>query len=157
MVIREPESGCGVRARATVTVAAIHEGDAAAWHAERVVERLPKRAAGDDLLVVFGSSGRSLHHAVIAELRHRLPGREVVTVPVRHRHGQLLRDAATVEGLLDAGSLPVVVTPANAMHDVTAEIASYLRADRVLRWLQGASADADFCQVWHRRSELGVS
>jgi hypothetical protein len=61
-----------------------------------------------------------------------------------------------VEGLLDAGRLPVVVTPANAMHDVTAEIASYLRADRVLRLLQ-TSAGADFREVWHRRLEPDVN
>jgi hypothetical protein len=157
LVIREPEAeGWDVRTRPTVTVAAIREDDAA-WHPERVVECLAERAAGDELLVVFGSGGLALHHAVVAELRRRLPGREVVPVPVRHRHGELLRDAATVEGLLDAGRLPVVVTPAGAMHDVTAEIASYLRADRVLRLLRHTSADADFRQVWHRRPEPSVN
>lgn len=156
LVIREPEAeGWGVRTRATVTVAAVREGDAA-WHPERVLKRLAEQAADDELLVIFGSNGRALHNAVVAELRHRLPQREVVTVAVRHRHGQLLRDAANVEGLLDAGRLPVVVTPANAMHDVTAEIASYLRADRVLRLLQ-TSAGADFREVWHRRLEPDVN
>jgi hypothetical protein len=107
------------------------------------------------LLVVFGSHGRALQHGLVAGLRHRLRRREVVTVPVRHRHGQLLRDAAVVEELLDAGRLPVVVTPSNAMHDVTAEIASYLRADRVLRVLR-TSTGAGLCQVW-RRPEPSVN
>jgi len=52
-----------------------------------------------------------------------------------------------VERLLDAGNLPVVVTPAAALHDVTAEIASYLRADRVLRVLR-----TELHQVWQRPS-----
>jgi len=54
-----------------------------------------------------------------------------------------------VERLLDSGGVPVVVTPSNAMPDVTDEIASYLRADRVLRLLQ-TTAGAEFRQVWHR-------
>jgi hypothetical protein len=157
LVIREPEAeGWAVRTRATVTVAAVREDDAA-WHPARVVECLAERAVDDELLVVFGSSSRALQETLLARLRHRLPRREVVAVSVRHRHGELLRNAATVEGLLDAGRLPVVVTPADAMHDVTAEIASYLRADRVLRLLQQATAGAEFFPVWHRRPEPSVS
>jgi hypothetical protein len=156
LVIREPEADFWeARARPTVTVAAVREGDAA-WFPGRVVERLTEIAVGDELLVVFGSNGRASHNAVVAELRHRLPLRDVVAVPVRHRHGHLVRDAAMVEGLLDAGRLPVVVTPANALRDVTAEIASYLRADRVLQLLH-TSTGADFRQVWHRRPEPSVT
>jgi RNA-binding protein YhbY len=155
-VIREPEaSWWEVQARSSVTVAAVREGDAG-WHPEMVVARLAQLAVDDELLVVLGSGDRSVQHNLIAELRASLPRHEVVTVHVRHRHGQLLRDAATVERLLDAGSLPVVMTSAAGMHDVTAEIASYLRADRVLRVLPTADG-ADLCQVWERRPEPSVN
>ncbi|MFC7529934.1 hypothetical protein [Actinoplanes sp. GCM10030250] len=155
MVIREPEAvWLEVEPRSSVTVAAVREGDAD-WHPERVMRRLAELAAGEALLVVLGSDDRPVGDAVVAELRRCLPLREVVAVPVRHRHGQLLRDAATVEGLLDAGRLPVVVTPAGTMLDVTAEIASYLRADRVLRVLD-TTEGAGLCQVW-RRPEPSVN
>lgn len=152
LVVREPEAGLleatepDVPAAApAVTVAAIQEGDAG-WQSEAVVSRLAELAAAAELLVVLGSDTGHRHQAMIAALRADLPRREVVAVPVRHRHGELLRDAAAVERLLDAGSLPVVVTPAAAMHDVTAEIASYLCADRVLRTAGGA----DLYPVWRR-------
>jgi hypothetical protein len=149
MVIREPEAGWWeAQARATVTIAAIREGDAA-WHPEMLMSSLVQIAADEELLVVFGSNARSVQHAMVTDLRARLPRREIVAMRVRHRHGDLLRDAATVEELLDAGSLPVVVTPVSAMHEVTAEIASYLRADRVLRVLR-TLAGAEFRQVWRR-------
>jgi hypothetical protein len=149
LVIREPEaSWWEVQARSTVTVAAVREGDTY-WQPDQVLAQLAQLAVDDELLVVFGSNGRAVQHAIVAGLRDRLPRHDVTPVYVRHRHGQLLRDAATVERLLDSGSVPVVVTPANAMRDVTAEIASYLRADRVLRLLQ-TTAGAEFRQVWHR-------
>ncbi|MFF5291138.1 hypothetical protein [Paractinoplanes globisporus] len=156
MVIREPEAGWWeAQARATVTVAEVRESDAA-WHPEMVMSHLAALAVDDELLVVFGSHVRSVQHAMVADLRSRLPRHEVVAMRVRHRHGDLLRDAATVERLLDAGSLPVVVTPIAAMHDVTAEIASYLRADRVLRVLRTLEG-AELCPVWERHPEPSVN
>lgn len=148
LIIREPEAGWWqAQARASVTVAAVREGDD--WHPEMVLARLAEVATDDELLVVLGSSGRSHQHAMVTDLRTLLPRHEVVAVRVRHRHGELLRGAATVERLLDDGSLPIVVTPVAAMHEVTAEIASYLRADRVLRVLH-TDDGADLYQVWRR-------
>ncbi|WP_433375621.1 hypothetical protein ACQPZX_06290 [Actinoplanes sp. CA-142083] len=156
MVFREPEAGWWeAQTRATVTVAAIREGDAA-WHPEMVLSRLAEIATDEALLVVFGSNARSAQHAMVADLRCRLPRHEVVAMRVRHRHGDLLRDAATVEQLLDTGTVPVVVTPVSAMHDVTAEIASYLRADRVLRVLR-TLAGAELRQVWGRNPAPSLS
>jgi hypothetical protein len=156
LVVREPETGCWeVLARDTLTVAAVREGDAG-WRPEEVAGRLAALAGQDELLVVFGSNGRALQHAMVAELRQNLPGKDIVTVPVRHRHGQILRDAALVERLLDTDSLPVVVTPANALHDVTDEIGSYLSADRLLRMLR-ATDSADLHLVRHCRPEVTVS
>lgn len=153
LVVREPEAGWWQgRRRATVTVAAVREGDAAGWP-DLLVARLAALAVDEALLVVLGSGARSVQHAMVADLRGRLPRHEIVAMRVRHRHDDLLRDAATVERLLDAGSLPVVVTPAAALHDVTAEIASFLRADRVLR----VTAGAELCQVWQRHAEPSVN
>lgn len=133
LVIREPEADWWeVQARSTVTVAAVRESDIY-WQPEPVVSHLAALATEDELLVVFGSNGRAVQHAMVAGLRRLLPAHEVTPVYVRHRHGQLLRDAATVERLLDTGGVPVVVTPANVLREVIAEITSYLRADRVLR------------------------
>ena len=158
MVVREPETGWWAaqeQAGSSVTVAAVREGDAA-WHPEMVMSRLAALATGEELLVVFGSNARSVQHAMVAELRGRLPRHQVVPMRVRHRHGDLLRDAANVERLLDAGSLPVLITPVSALLDVTAEIASYLRADRVLRVLRTLQG-ADLCQVWQRRPEPSLN
>jgi len=159
MVVREPETGWwGAQEQAagsSVTVAAVREGDAA-WHPEMVMSRLATLATDQELLVVFGSNARSVQHSMVADLRARLPRHEIVALRVRHRHGEMLRDAAAVERLLDAGSLPVVVTPVSAMLDVTAEIASYLRADRVLRVLRTLEG-AELCQVWQRRPELSLN
>jgi len=158
MVVREPEAGWWAaqeQAGSSVTVAAVREGDAA-WHPEMVMSRLATLAIDEELLVVLGSNARSVQHAMVADLRARLPRHQVVAVRVRHRHGDLLRDAANVERLLDTGSLPVVVTPVSAMLDVTAEIASYLRADRVLRVLRTLEG-ADLCQVWQRRPEPSLN
>lgn len=167
LVVREPEAGlwqvaesesespATVPTPSTVTVAALQEGDAG-WQSEVLMSRLAELAVDDELLVVLGSGTGHRHQAVIATLRAQLPRRDVVAVPVRHRHGELLRDAAEVERLLDAGSLPVVVTPAAAVHDVTAEIASYLRADRVLRVLR-TTGGADLYPVWRRHLESCVT
>jgi precorrin-6B methylase 1 len=153
MVVREPEAGWWeAQARATVTVVAVFEGDTC--HSD-VVARLAEVATDDELLVVFGSSARSVQHWLVAELRARLPRRVVLPMRVRHRHDDLLPAAAIVEELLNAGRLPVVVTSPTAMHDVTAEIASYLRADRVLRVL-GSDEGADLYAVWRRQTAQAV-
>jgi hypothetical protein len=157
MVIREPEARFweDQAEGSAVTVAAVREGDAR-WHPGTLLDRLAELASDDELLVVFGCGNRPRHHTMVTELRGRLPRHDVVALQVRHRHGELLRDAAEVERLLDAGSLPVVVTPATTMHEVTAEIASYLRADRVLRVLR-TTTGAGLYQVWGRHPEPCVN
>jgi hypothetical protein len=124
-----------------MTVAAVHESEAFE------LAGLAALATEDELLVVLGSGRRAVQHSILHGLRSRLPRHDIVALFVRHRHGSLLRDAARVERLLDLGSLPVVITASAALNDVTAEIASYLRADRVLRTLGPA---------WER-SGTGVS
>lgn len=166
-VIREPEAAwwqaheepneppAEEPAPPAVTVAVVREGETG----EAVVSRLAELAVDDELLVVYGSGScsRPGHHAVIAGLRGQLPRHHVVAVDVRHRDGQLRRDdAAALDRFLEMGSLPVVVAPAAFMHGITAEISSYLRADRVLRVLR-TTTGADLCQVWSRHPELSVN
>jgi hypothetical protein len=164
MVVREPEASwwetpadepAGDHSRGTLTVAAVREEDAGC-RPESLVSRLAEIAVADELLVIFGATGRSATQRMVARLREQIPCQDVVPMPVRHRHGELLRDAATVERLLDVGVLPVVITPPIPINDVTAEIASYLRADRVLRVL-GAGPDADLCRVWQREQNVSVN
>ncbi|WP_127500509.1 hypothetical protein [Actinoplanes solisilvae] len=130
LVVREPETHWWAqRSRSATTVAAVRESEVSALAGLAVL------AAEDELLIVLGSGRRAVQHEILNGLRGRLPRHDIVALFVRHRHGSLLRDAARVERLLDLGSLPVVITAAAALNDVTAEIASYLRADRVLRTL----------------------
>lgn len=152
-VVREPESSWWeVQKRPTLTVAAVREGDAD-WHPESVVGRLAEIAAEDELLLILGATRRAVTQRMVAELRKHLPWHDVVPTPVRHRHAELLRDAANVERLLDVGSLPVVITSPASINAVTAHIAGYLRVDRVLRVL----GDGALFPVWQRRQEASVS
>lgn len=137
----EPASGPKI---GTVTVAAVHHWDAG-HDADAVATRLAELAVDDELLVVFGAGGYAwpAHRAMLAGLRSRLPRHDVVTVAARPELGGLLT------GLLDAGSLPVVTTEADTMHDLTAELASLVRADRVVRVFR-TFIGADLYPVWRR-------
>jgi hypothetical protein len=162
VIIREPEASwweaqaeLGAATGGTMTVAAIHERDA---HTDDVVVRLAELAADGDLLVVLGSGSgiEPAGHAVIDGLRGRLPAHDVVGVQLQHRGDDLDRKAAALAWLLAAGRLPVAVTVPAAMHDVTAQLASYVRADRVLRVFR-TTTGADLYQVWGRRPEPCVN
>src|SRR4051812_39409902 len=105
LVVREPETQWWAeQSRSTMTVAAVRESEAFA------LAGLAALAAEDELLVVLGSGRRAVQHAIVQGLRNHLPRHDIVALVVRHRHGDLLRDAARVERLLDLGSLPVVIT-----------------------------------------------
>jgi hypothetical protein len=162
VVIREPEASwweaqaeLGSGAGGTTTVAAIHERDA---DTDDVVARLAELAADGDLLVVLGSGSgiEPARHAVIDGLRGRLPGHDVIGVHLQRRGDDLDREAATLAWLLAAGRLPVAVTVPAAMHEITAQLASYVHADRVLRVFR-TTTGADLYQVWGRRPEPCVN
>ncbi|MEV6846320.1 hypothetical protein [Actinoplanes sp. NPDC051411] len=123
------------------TVAAVRELDAG--HAA-VAIRLAEVAVDDELLVVFGAErGAGKHRAMLAGLRTRLPRHDVVAVAARP-------DLARRLGfLLDAGSVPVVLTEVGAMRDLTAELACVVRADRVVRVFR-TPGGADLYPVWKR-------
>jgi len=168
MVVREPEASWWETQEqldepavdsggATVTVAAVREWDAGRDPFD-VTSRLAQLAVQDELLVVFGAGPGDLpgHHAVVAGLRMCLPRHDVVTLEARDRRAGLAQVAALLARFLDAGRLPVLVTEADALHDVTAEVASHLRADRVLR-VFSTPEGADLYQVWQRHSRSGVN
>jgi len=162
MVVREPEASWW-RAQAeldqvtpagpTTTVAILHERDAGT---DAAVARLAELAVADELLVVIGttSGARPDQHAMITGLRNRLPRHDVVPVHVGHR-GAGWRWQVTLDHFLEAGRLPVVVTASAFLQEVTAEVSSYVRADRVLR-VFGTTTRAELHQVW-RRAEPSVN
>jgi hypothetical protein len=163
-VIREPEEEWwraqadldeGRPGDATTTVAVLRDDDTGA---DAVVDRLAELAVDDELLVVCGSASgaRPGHDAVVTRLSGRLPRHDVVTLQVGGPGMETRRQAVTLEQALDAGSLPVVVTPPGVLHDVTAEISSLVRADRVLR-VFGTATGADLYQVWRRQPKPAVN
>jgi hypothetical protein len=162
-VVREPESAWWEREEeyddeAAVTVAVVGE-TAAGRSTDAVVSRLAELAVHDELLIVYGSGGQPKpgHHAVLAGLRGHLPRHHLITLHVDHHPGGLRRDAAAaLQQLLEDGSVPLIVTPAVAVPGLTAEISSYLRADRVLR-VAGTTTGADLHQVWRRRATADVN
>jgi hypothetical protein len=154
-MVREPEQGWwdaqeefgdAGGGTSTVTVAAVHDWEAGR-DAEAVATRLAELAVDDELLVVFGADGpgRPAHRAMVADLRQRLPRHDVVALAARPELGHLLAR------LLEAGSLPVVLTDAGGMHDLTAQLACLVRADRVVRVFRTPTG-AGLYPVWSRPS-----
>lgn len=117
-----------------------------------VVALLAELAAAEETLVIYGSGSRfsAGHRALVAALRGRLPRHHVVALNARHCAGPLRRDAvAALNRFLDDGSLPIFVIEAAALHRTTAEVASSLRAGRVLLACP-TPAGAELHQVWRR-------
>ncbi|ROP33743.1 hypothetical protein EDD30_6779 [Couchioplanes caeruleus] len=162
-VVREPETAWwrtqeeldAAHPGPTTTVAVLRDADA---DADAVVARLAELAVADELLVVYGSQSGAHpeHNPVITGLRGRLPRHDVVAVRVGHHRADTHRHAAVLEEFMDAGSLPVVVTASAALQDVTAQISSYVRADRVLRVFRTTSG-AGLYQVWRRRPKPSLA
>lgn len=107
-----------------------------------VVARLAELAVADELLVVYGLDESDLVgvHSVVMGLRGLLPRHSIVVVCVGPDPGSPGRDGALLDGetaligdLMDVGSLPVVVTPTEAVPAVATGLSDHLRADRVLR------------------------
>jgi len=160
MTVREPESGWwpadpepGPQSTylPALTVAVLGEPETR-WGIGAVVSRVADLAADDELLVVYESEHRYEpgNCPVVSRLRDYLPRHHVIAVPIaRSRQRLYPQDGALVEYFLENGSLPVVVTPASAGHDIAAELASLLHADRVVRVSRTVDG-VDVCPVWHR-------
>ena len=136
---------------AGVTVAVVGESESR-WGMGAVVARLAGLAKQDELLIVFGAER---HYepggcSVVSRLRDHLPRHHVVGIYVpRPGAGLGRQDTELVEQLIDDGSLPVVVTPAAAMPDIAASLATSLRADRVVR-LSRTIHGVELHPVWLR-------
>jgi len=152
-VVREPESAWWDQQEddAGMTVAVVGE-TYTRWGTDTVVSRLAELAVRDELVIVYGSGPvtPSRHGDVLVGLRGSLPRHHVVALHLdRDRDEGLGRQAATLGRFLEDGSVPMLVAPAATVPDVTAEISSYLRADRVLR-MSATTTGADLHQVWRR-------
>jgi hypothetical protein len=98
-----------------------------------VVCRLAELAATDELIVVYGSDHpETCAHRVVAALRRLLPRFTVVPLYVAPPHGSNRCDTALVDGLLNDGSLPVVLAPVVIAPKVAVDLFHRLRADRML-------------------------
>jgi hypothetical protein len=98
-----------------------------------VVARLAEMATTDELIVVYGSDHpETSAHCVVAALRRLLPRFTVVPLYVAAPHGPNRCDTALVDGLLNDGSLPVVLSPAVFASKVAVDLFHHLRADRML-------------------------
>jgi hypothetical protein len=98
-----------------------------------VVFRLAELAATDELIVVYGSDHPATSaHRVVAALRRLLPRFTVVPLYVAPSDGPHRCDTALLDGLLNDGSLPVVLAPAVIAPRVAVDLFHYLRADRML-------------------------
>jgi hypothetical protein len=98
-----------------------------------VVAHLAELAVNDELIIVFGSDRPETNlHPTVAALRERLPRFTVVPLYVANLTGPNRCDADLVGGLLDDGSLPIILAPAVAAPSVAANLYHHLRADRMI-------------------------
>ena len=115
--------------------------------AAQVVTRLAALAVDDELSVVYGfNAGVS---SLVTRLRERLPRYTVVALHVPP--GGLGRDADLLDELVETGCLPVVVTPAEAVARIAAELRNRLRADRVVRLTGTHTGEPQMRLLWQRR------
>jgi hypothetical protein len=139
---------------AAMTVTVVGESDAHV-DAAAVVTRLARLATSDELVVIYGSDEpRMSVDVLVAGLRYRLPRYSVESVDVRppvSAHDPL---AARLGGFVEAGTLAIAVTPTVDLLGVTAELSSYLHADRVLMLSYSPATGADLHEVWTRNDTV---
>jgi hypothetical protein len=121
---------------------------------EGAVTALAELAVTDELLVVYGwdeNRPRVGLYALMNGLRERLPRHTFLTVHVEPDGGMRNREIATVEELLEDGSVPVVITGSAALRDVAAEFTARLPVDRVLGISYRPKGGAVLLPLWDRR------
>ncbi len=122
--------------------------------AAAVVTRLAELATSDELVVVYGSDEparpRPDANVLVNGLRDRLPRHSVVAVRVDRPAEPLGRLAIMLGEFVDAGTVPVAVTPTAELSGVAAELSSYLRADRVVMVSFTPASGVDVHEVWSR-------
>ncbi|MET0416802.1 MAG: hypothetical protein ABW022_12365 [Actinoplanes sp.] len=149
VVIREPEAQWLAAQMPATTVAVLRESEVT--DTDSVVSRLAEVAATDELVVVIGS-WPGADHALVPGLRQRLSRHDLVEMRIRDSHADLQECAVELDGLLEAGCLPVVITPTAVLLEAAAVLAGNARADRVLRVFEHAG-EAALYPVWQRQRE----
>ena len=148
--LRDVIGGCPTAA----TTIAVVDDPVTPRRVESVVARLAGLAVRDELVVVYGCDEdrpqRGLQ-TIMAGLRDRLPRHKIATVHLESVASLPHREAATVEDLLEEGSLPIVVARPDAVRDLAAELAGVVDADRVLGVSHGVTGGATLRCVWDRR------
>ena len=140
----EPEPG-----PSAMTVTVVDAPDPR-FGAAAVVSRLAELATSDELVVVYGSDGPPDVDALVTGLRYRLPRYQVIAVDARPDLWAQGRLPALLNEFVEAGALTIAVTPTAGLHGITAELSSYLHADRVLMMSYTPAAGADLHEVWNR-------
>ena len=129
-----------------MTIAIVDEPKTRSRTAE-LVTRLAALAVDDELSVIHGSNAGV--SSLVTRLRERLPRYTVVALHVLP--SGLRRDADLIDELVDTGCLPFIVTPAETVTYVAAELRNRLRADRVVRIAANHAGDLDMELLWQRR------
>jgi hypothetical protein len=146
----EPEPG------PTAMTVAVVGGSETRLGAAAVVARLAELAASDELVVVYGSDEparpRFSANVLVTGLRARLPRHSVVAVRVALHSGALGRLATLLDEFVEAGTVPIAVTPTMELRGVAAQLSSHLQADRVLMVSYTPAHGADLHEIWHRGS-----
>jgi hypothetical protein len=120
--------------------------------------RLAELAVNDELLIVCGSDQRSPTagtRTLITGIRKRLPRYDVVDLFIQPTTWEVLRNAALLDEYMEAGSLPVVLTPVRVASDLAIELFTYLRADRVVRVSCPPDGEVAVHEVRRRRPAAG--
>ena len=119
-----------------------------------MVARLAELAANDELVVVYGSDEPAVPRrpadVLVAGLRDRLPRHSVVALPVGLRTGSVGQRAALFGEFVESGAVAIAVTPTGELSGVTAQLSSYLQADRVLLVSYSRTDGAGVHEVWDR-------
>jgi NNP family nitrate/nitrite transporter-like MFS transporter len=146
----EPEPG------PTAMTVAVVGGSETRLGAAAVIARLAELAASDELVVVYGSDEparpRFSANVLVTGLRARLPRHSVVAVRVALHSGALGRLATLLDEFVEAGTVPIAVTPTMELRGVAAQLSSHLQADRVLMVSYTLAHGADLHEIWHRGS-----
>jgi MFS family permease len=138
------------------TVAVVAGPDVHLGATVAVVGRLAELATNDELVVVYGADEPPRPHrtgnVLLEGLRYRLPRHEVVAVPVAA--DDALRLVSPLSAFLEAGTVPIAVTPTAHARDVAAQVCSYLHADRLLMVRYTTAIGAGLDEVWRRDLRL---
>jgi hypothetical protein len=147
LTVREPESGWWDAQRTaedSVTVAVVPDGEPDCDD-DPVLTRLATIAGAGRLVVVGGwASAENLIAGLVRALDH-----QVTVLPAAGGEQWLWGNTAVVSRCLRDGSLPILLSHAETLHSVAADLSTRLRAERVVALLRTPGGTALY-PVWHR-------